>query len=51
MSKAILAVALSLTALSVYAQCRTSTIITPDGRMIVCTTCCDQWGNCNSTCF
>ena len=38
-------------ATAVYANCRTQTITTPDGRFVVCTVCCDQWGNCNTTCF
>lgn len=32
-----------------YASCNTSTIIMPDGRMMICTTCCFS-GNCTTTC-
>ncbi len=50
MNKFILTAVLSLTAFSVYASCTTSTISTPDGKFMVCTTCCNG-GNCNTTCF
>ena len=33
-----------------YAGCTTQSVITPDGRAMVCTTCCDNYGNCNTTC-
>lgn len=32
-------------------ECRTHTIMTPDGRLVTCTVCCDGLGNCNQTCF
>ena len=50
MNKLILAVWLVVSAGAVYAGCSTTTI-NQGGRMVVCTTCCDQWGNCNVTCF
>ena len=50
MNKVILAVWLTLSASAVYAACTTQTIM-QGGRMVVCTSCCDQWGNCNVTCF
>ncbi len=37
-------------ATAVYANCRTHTITTSDGRMVVCTTCC-YGGNCTTNCF
>lgn len=37
-------------ATAVYAQCRTNTIYTADGRVIMCTTCC-YGGNCTTNCF
>lgn len=30
--------------------CTTSSYITPDGKMGVCTTCCDANNNCTTTC-
>jgi hypothetical protein len=48
--KIIMGVLLSVVATVVYARCTTQTI-NQGGRMMVCTTCCDQWGNCNTTCF
>lgn len=50
MSKFIIGVMLSVTALSVYARCTTQTV-SQGGRMVVCTSCCDAYGNCNTTCF
>jgi hypothetical protein len=34
----------------VYANCTTQTI-TYDNKFKTCTTCCDSYGNCNTTCF
>jgi hypothetical protein len=49
--KNILAIAFTaLFTTAAYAQCRTTTITMPDGRMMTCTTCC-YFGNCNTTCF
>ena len=50
MSKLLLAVWLVVSAGAVYAGCSTQTV-TMNGKMTVCTTCCDQYGNCNTTCF
>lgn len=50
MSKLIIALWLTLTASAVYAACTTQTI-SQGGRFVVCTTCCDNYGNCNTTCF
>ena len=33
-----------------YASCTTQTIIMPNGKMMVCTTCCN-FGNCTTTCI
>ena len=33
-----------------YAACTTNTV-TINGKFTVCTTCCDNYGNCNTTCF
>ena len=50
MSKLLLAIWLVVSAGAVYAGCSTNTV-TQGGRMIVCTTCCDAYNNCNTTCF
>jgi len=34
----------------VYAGCYTNNVITPDGRMMVCTTCCYEGSGCTTTC-
>jgi hypothetical protein len=49
MKKIIVAIALSLTATVVYANCITNTVFS-GGRMTVCTTCC-YYGNCTTTCI
>ena len=49
MKKIIIAIALSLTATAVYANCVTNTVIS-GGRMTVCTTCC-YGTNCTTTCM
>jgi hypothetical protein len=41
---------LAVNAVIAYAACTTNTIVTKD-RVIVCTVCCDQSGNCTTTCF
>lgn len=33
-----------------YAACTTSTVIQPDGRVTVCSTCCDANNNCTVIC-
>jgi hypothetical protein len=50
MSKLLLAVCLVVAAGTVYARCSTQTV-NMNGKMTVCTTCCDPYGNCNTTCF
>jgi len=37
-------------ATAVYANCTTSTVTMPNGKMMFCQTCCYN-GNCNTTCF
>ncbi len=49
MKKVLLAVAGLVIAGSAYAACTTQTITMPDGRMMICTTCC-VGGNCNTFC-
>ena len=51
MKKLLAAILLTATATAVYARCTTQTLISPDGRMIVCTVCCDSRGNCTTTCM
>lgn len=50
MKKIVTAIALMAVAGSVYAACYTHTIMS-GGRMVMCTTCCDSWGNCTTNCF
>lgn len=50
MKKYILAAILALTATAAYATCVTNTTILPDGRMVICTTCC-YGTNCTTTCM
>ena len=50
MRKFLTAVALMAFAGSVYAACSTHTIFS-GGKYVTCTTCCDSFGNCNTTCF
>lgn len=33
------------------AMCSQSTVLLPDGRMLVCMTCCVAQGMCNTTCY
>jgi hypothetical protein len=50
MLKAIITAALILTAPAAWANCRTHTVFTADGKVITCTTCC-YGNNCTTTCF
>lgn len=44
--------ALSAAVISAAAYaCTTQTLINADGKFVVCTTCCDSSGNCNTTCI
>jgi hypothetical protein len=46
-----LALILSFCPVLVHASCTMHTLVTPDGRMITCQTCCYYGGNCYTTCF
>jgi hypothetical protein len=35
---------------SVWASCRSNTIVTPDGKVVICTICCNQ-GQCTTVCY
>jgi len=50
MKQLLLAVALLVASMAASAQCTTHTIMTADGRMVMCTTCCFN-GNCTTSCF
>ena len=50
MNKLLIGVWLCLVTTLSYAACSTQTV-TMGGRMTVCTTCCDAYNNCNTTCF
>jgi len=50
MKQIIVAILLAVSSMAASAQCNTHTIMTADGRMVMCTTCCFN-GNCNTTCF
>lgn len=34
-----------------YANCNTTSVITADGKVMVCTTCCYGGGQCQTTCM
>jgi hypothetical protein len=34
-----------------YAACSSHTVFAPDGRVIVCTTCCSAGNNCTTSCI
>ncbi len=38
-------------ATNVYAACTTTTVLTPDGKYVVCNTCCDSNMNCTVVCI
>jgi hypothetical protein len=50
MKKYIAGILLAMTATVVYANCTTNTVFLPDGKMMICQTCCYS-GNCTTTCF
>ena len=50
MKKLLTLIATLTLATNVYAACTTTTLLTPDGKYMVCTTCCDGNGNCQVTC-
>lgn len=44
--------ALILLSGDVFARtCTTNTVVLPDGTFMICQTCCDNSGNCHTTCF
>lgn len=51
LKKFTVSIALSMLMLGVAYACTTQTLITPSGDVIVCTVCCDNMGNCTTTCF
>ena len=50
MKKLLIATALLVTSLGAYAACTTTTMIQPNGNVVMCTTCC-FYGNCTVTCL
>ena len=49
MRKIIFGLVVATVATAAYAGCFTNTVVTPDGRLVVCTTCCEN-GMCTTTC-
>ena len=49
MRKIIFGLVAAAVATAAYAGCFTNTVVTPDGRLVVCTTCCEN-GMCTTTC-
>jgi len=49
-SKLLLATILMAISVSAYAYCYTHTYTMPDGRYVVCTTCCQGGTNCYTVC-
>jgi hypothetical protein len=48
------AIILALTLVASYAiarECTKTTVITPSGEVLICTTCCDSKGNCTVHCL
>lgn len=50
MKKILVLIATLALATNVYAACTTTTVLTPDNKYVVCTTCCDSYNNCQVTC-
>ena len=50
MNKILIALALLVVSVTAYAACSTHTIMS-GGKIVSCTTCCDSFGNCTTTCF
>ena len=51
---ATLALLLALTPGIALANCTTNTVLLPNGKMVICTTCCygtGQFRTCNTNCF
>lgn len=50
MKKIFAGLVLLVVSLTAYAACTTHTFMS-GGKMVMCTTCCDNLGNCNTNCF
>lgn len=50
MRKIIFGLVVAAIATAAYAGCYTNNVVTPDGRLIVCTTCCYDGSGCTTTC-
>jgi len=50
MNKILVGLALVVVSITAYAACSSHTYMI-NGRTVMCTTCCDSFGNCNTTCF
>ena len=50
MKKLLIGLTLLVVSITAYAACTTHTF-TSGGRIVTCTTCCDNYGNCNTNCF
>jgi hypothetical protein len=46
----LIALIVTIFAGTAYAACTTTTVIQPDGRVTVCSTCCDANNNCTVVC-
>lgn len=51
MKKALAALLLAASSIGVAWACTTTTIINANGEVVICTTCCDNMGNCTVTCY
>ena len=49
MKKTVMALVLAAVATAAYAGCFTNTVVTADGQLVVCTTCCEN-GMCSTSC-
>jgi len=50
MNKILVGLVLLVISATAYAACTTHTM-SSGGRIVMCTTCCDNNGNCNTNCF
>ena len=50
MKKILVLIATLALATNIYA-CTTTTVLTPEGKFVYCTTCCDSGNNCNVVCL
>lgn len=49
MKKTLIALTLAAIATAAYAGCFTNTVVTPNGQVVICTTCCEN-GMCTTNC-